>query len=191
MEEDRSRHPSASNTFVSDMEEMVRADRRVPLMLLELAFNLSHTSAFGHSAWKPRVSQFLQQMGAETTVRPTEAWQNGRLSDQPSTWGNCHDFSSHTVTGDRTGMYHYSLETKVESIVWKHIACKVKGFRKLWARIKWWQQSSDIFTEPFSLISDRVVRRWLLLPNRRRYNWRNPLYVGGLACFTRCTATAP
>jgi hypothetical protein len=69
-------------------------------------------------------------------------------------------FLSRTVTGDETWVFHYTPESKAESITWKHPHSPVKNkFKTVQSTGKVMAAVSGMFTEFFWLISHLPVQQ--------------------------------
>jgi hypothetical protein len=74
-------HICKLNVFVPGIDEVVQADRYVSWKHLRSGIQPLTLQCLGNCLRMPELSKSVQQMGAETTVQPTEAGQNGLLTD--------------------------------------------------------------------------------------------------------------
>jgi hypothetical protein len=127
MDEQRSGQPSTSADLVLDIDAAVQADRRVIIAQLEIRFNLSRGTiwdivheSLGYrkfcSTWVPR--------------QLTDKHKKRRMGSSLMLHQSCEEhgetFLSRTVTGDESWVFHYTPESKVELMTWKHPHSPVK-----------------------------------------------------------------
>jgi hypothetical protein len=121
MDEQRSSRLSTSADLVQDIEAAVQADRSVSIAQLEIRFNLSQGTIWdivheclGYrkvcSRWVPR------QLTDEH--KKTRMVSSLMLLQRYEEHGEA--FLSRIVIGDVTGVFHYTPESKAESMTWKH-----------------------------------------------------------------------
>lgn len=130
-DEQRSGRPSVSLGLVAEIDAVLKKNRRVSLTELEGSFNLSRGTLWNivHeqldyrkvcSRWVPR--------------QLTEDHKSGRMGSSLNFLQRYAEegesFLGRIVTGDETWVHHYSPESKMESMIWKHTASPpVKKFK--------------------------------------------------------------
>jgi hypothetical protein len=123
----RSGQPSTFADLVQDIDAAVQADRRVSIAQLEKRFNLSRVTIWNivHerlsyrkvcSRWVPRQ---LTNEHKKTSMRSSLM-----LLQHLEEHGEA--FLSRIVTRDETWVFHYTPESKAESMTWKHPHSPVK-----------------------------------------------------------------
>lgn len=111
-------------------DKMMRANRCVSLKQLRAGTHPLTSQCLGCCPWM--LSQSMQQMGVTTTVWPTEAQQNGYLTDKPpvlQSW-----MYGLFVMHHNTWMQYFKPQLKTEFMVLKNSACQHSSSSwELWA----------------------------------------------------------
>jgi hypothetical protein len=127
MDGQRSGRPSTFANLVQDIDAAVQADRRVSIAQLEKRFNLSRGTIWNivheRLSYRKVCSRWVPHQ-LTNEHKKTSMGSSLMLLQHHKEHGEA--FLSRIVTGDETWVFHYTPESKAESMTWKHPQSPVK-----------------------------------------------------------------
>jgi hypothetical protein len=127
MDEQRSGQLTTSDDLVQDIDAAVQADRRVSIAQLEIRFNLPRSTiwniVYERLGYRKVCSRWVP-LQLTDEHKKTHMGSSLMLLQRYEEHGEA--FLSIIVTGDETWVFHYTPESKAESMTWKHPHSPVK-----------------------------------------------------------------